>query len=248
MKRRRHRAVASTLALLESLSLPIAAQETADAGAPSPKYLEEVAPHTARNSPATRNAALSPGACRAELRRRHLGTRNARVPTPGVALPLRLSSPLDGVRFVVPGGKSPYGVLDCRLLLTLHDLTKILKRHSVVEVRIDNFYRPRAHLPGRKKPSQHALGLAADIVSFTLDNGRSLLVERDWRGALGGAPCGPGSEPQEPTEETVALRNLVCDIARAGIFHHLLTPNFDAAHESHLHADIKRGDRYGGVR
>ena len=33
----------------------------------------------------------------------------------------------------------------------------------------------------------------------------------------------------------------VCAVAREGIFHYLLTPNFNVAHRNHLHLDIKRG-------
>jgi hypothetical protein len=32
----------------------------------------------------------------------------------------------------------------------------------------------------------------------------------------------------------------VCDIVRSGLFHHVLTPSYDAAHRDHLHLDIKR--------
>jgi hypothetical protein len=39
------------------------------------------------------------------------------------------------------------------------------------------------------------------------------------------------------------LRNIVCAAARAGLFHHVLTPNYDAAHRDHLHLDIKRDAR-----
>jgi hypothetical protein len=160
---------------------------------------------------------------------------------------VELIGPLGDVRFHVPLA-SKYGILDCRLVLVLDDLAKVLKRHDVVAVRIDNFYRPHSHLPGQRSPSQHSHGLAADIVGFTLADGRSLLVERDWHPVIGDPVCGPDSDPVDPTEETLALRDLVCEIVRERLFHHLLTPNFNAAHADHLHADIKRGARELGVR
>lgn len=199
-------------------------------------------------APATRYANLSPGACRAELRKRSLQTRAAGLVTPGVATPVRIGGPLRGVGFVAPGRRSIYGVLDCRLLLVLDDLSEVLARHGVSAVLVDNFYRRRAHLPGRKTRSQHAYGLAADVYGFKLHDGRELVVERDWHGALGEPSCGALSRIIDGTGESLALRNLVCDIAREGLFHHILTPNYNEAHENHLHLDIKRGDREGRIR
>ncbi len=201
-----------------------------------------------KSAPATRYANLSPGVCRAEIRKRSLQTRPPGVVTPGVATPLRIAGALRGVAFVAPGRRSIYGVLDCRLLLVLDDLSELLVQHSVSAVLVDNFYRRRARLPGRKTRSQHAYGLAADIYGFKLQDGRELIVERDWRGAMGEPSCGPESRLIDGTGESLALRNLVCDIARAGLFHHLLTPNYNEAHENHLHLDIKRGDREGRIR
>jgi hypothetical protein len=201
-----------------------------------------------RRAPAIRYANLSPGACRAELRKREIAPRNAGVATPGVATPVRIAGPLRGVAFVAPGRRSIYGVLDCRLLLVLDDLAEVLARHDVAAVLVDNFYRRRARLPGRKLRSQHAYGLAADVYGFKLSDGRELFVERDWQGQIGEPSCGPESRIIGGTDASLALRNLVCDIARAGLFHHILTPNFDEAHENHLHLDIKRGDREGRIR
>ena len=192
-------------------------------------------------SPALQAANLSPAQCRAELGRRRLSVKRAGRAAPGVATPVRLAGALSGVRFVAPGASSPYGILDCRLVLALDALAAVLAKHDVVEARIDNLYRPRARLPGKKLPSQHSYGLAVDLMSLTLKDGRELSVERDFAGALGDPPCGPESQVVPSTESAIALRNIVCAVAREGIFHYLLTPNFNAAHRDHLHLDIKRG-------
>ncbi len=193
-------------------------------------------------TPAHHWANLSPAACRAELAKKKLPVKRAGRATPGVANPRRIAGPIGGVRFVAPGGKSPYGILDCRLLMTLSDMAEVLTKHDVASVRVDNFYRPKAHLPGKHTKSQHAYGLAMDVWSFTLKDGRELSVERDWHGGVGDKACGPQSAPADPTPETIALHDIVCDLTRAGVFHHLLTPGFNAAHKNHLHLDIKRGD------
>jgi hypothetical protein len=182
---------------------------------------------------------LSPAACLRELQRRHVPASIARLAAPGVGLPVRISGTLHGVSFIAPGPRSKFGILDCRLLLTLDRFAELLEQHGVTEVRIDNFYRPRAHLPGRKAPSQHAFGLAADILGFQMESGRELVVERDFNGRIGDPPCGPDARANGSSEATIELRNLVCDIARAALFNDLLTPNFNEAHRNHLHADIK---------
>jgi len=140
---------------------------------------------------------------------------------------------------VVPPKTSKYGLLDCRLALALDDLTRVLAKHHVVGISVGNFHRPRARLSKRVK-SQHHYGLAADIVSFSLDDGRTLLVERDWQSDIGAPVCGPEATLRVPTDEAVRLRNLVCDVARQKLFHHMLSPSYDAAHREHLHWDIKR--------
>jgi hypothetical protein len=116
----------------------------------------------------------------------------------------------------------------------------VLAKHDVVRVRIDNFYRPKSKLPGRAKPSQHSHGLAADIVNFQLSDGRTLDVKQDFHGELGKPVCGPDAAMVDATPESIALRNLVCDVASFGLFHHMLTPNYNLAHRDHLHWDIKR--------
>lgn len=198
--------------------------------------------------PAMRLANLSPAECRKLLAEKELAVERWRGPAPGVATPLRITGPLEGVELRVPSAKTPYGLLDCRLALALAEMSRVLAEHGVVSVRIDNFYRPRARLPRRKKLSQHAHGLAADVVEFTLENGEVLNVERDWQGVRGEPPCGPEARLVEASDRAVRLRNLVCAIAARGVFHHILTPGYDAAHRNHLHLDIKRDERWFGVR
>jgi hypothetical protein len=196
-----------------------------------------------KDAPAMRNANLSPAQCRRELQRRKLSLKRQARGAPGVADEYRISGPLSEVTFVSPRTPSPYGVLDCRLGLTLDDLAQLLSAHGVARVRIDNMYRPGARLPGSRKKSQHGYGLAMDVVEFTLQDSVTLSVEGDWGSGIGSTPCGPEATLESETEASVALRNLVCAIARSGIFHHMLTPSYDQAHHDHLHLDIARGEK-----
>src|SRR5262249_31729081 len=148
--------------------------------------------------------------------------RRPRLAAPGVAIPLSLAGPLHEVQFVAPGDKSVYGILDCRMLLALDDIASVLAEHDVVRVQVDNFYRPRAHLGRGRKLSQHALGLAMDVVSFTLRDTRTLVVARDWGGALGEQACGPEAHILGAADSAIALRNVVCAVARGAAVHHIL--------------------------
>ncbi len=189
-----------------------------------------------------RIANSSPGGCRRELKRRKLPVSFVGGNVKGIATPVRLTGELRGVRFIAPGKKSVYGMLDCRLAIVLDELSAVLAEQGVAAVHVDNFYRPRAHLPGSRKRSQHAYGLAIDIYGFTLSDGTTLVVERDFHGAIGSASCGPEATIGAAGDaKSIALRNLVCEIARTRVFNYLLTPAYNAAHRNHLHADIARG-------
>jgi hypothetical protein len=197
---------------------------------------------TALQRVSERIANASPAGCRAELKRRKLPVAYVGGNVKGVATPVRLTGELRGVRFIAPGKTSVYGMLDCRLAIVLDELSGVLAEHGVTAVHVDNFYRPRAHLPGSRKRSQHGYGLAIDIYGFTLSDGTTLVVERDFHGAIGAATCGPEATiGADGDANSVTLRNLVCVIARTRLFNYLLTPDYDAAHRNHLHADIGRG-------
>lgn len=206
--------------------------------------------------PASRFADLSPAECKKQLRLTgDLGKAFApQGPSNGIATPLRMVGPLGDVAFQVPPPKTMFGLLDCRQALLWIQLSPLLEKHKIAQIRIDNFYRDGARINRRGKKSQHSYGLAADVVALRLEDGRELEVLTDFLGRPGEPPCGPkaGIYPQEDTtaeqvEEAIVLRNFVCELARTGAFHHILTPNHDKAHENHLHLDLKRDNKWFSV-
>jgi hypothetical protein len=199
---------------------------------------------------AMKNANLSPTACRALLKQQGIAHQRVSGGASGIATPLRVTEPMSGVKFLTAGPKSKFSLLDCRAALSLQELAQLLSSLGVVEMRIDSFYRPNAHLNGRKrgKLSQHAYGMAMDVTAFKLKDGRTLEVERDFHGKIGDPVCGPGAELTPPSAEATDLRNIVCAIARTGMFHNVLTPNYNTAHKNHLHFDITRNAKTIGVR
>jgi hypothetical protein len=199
----------------------------------------------AATDPAARNANASSEHCRKEVQRRGLPVVRVKSAAKGIADSVRLTGPMHDVTIVVPQGK--HGLLDCRLALALDDLTAALSELGVKKIVVDNFYRPGAKLPGQKKPSQHAHGLAIDLNTLELRDGR-VLSTADWGASIGEIPCGPDAVMAEPTAARVDVRNLMCEVGRRRLFHTVLTPSFNAAHASHFHLDIKRDSTFASVR
>ncbi len=206
--------------------------------------------------PASRFANLSPTECRKQLKLTgELGNAfKAQGPSNGIASPMRVVAPLRAVHFQVPPANTTFGLLDCRQALLWIQLLPLLEKHKIAKIRIDNFYRDGARINRRGKKSQHSYGLAADVVSVTLEDGRELDVKEDFLGKRGEPPCGPKAAVHpiqgttaEQVDEAIAFRNFVCELASTGSFHHILTPNYNKAHESHLHLDLKRDNKWFSV-
>lgn len=80
-------------------------------------------------------------------------------------------------------------------------------------------------------------------------------VERDFLGEIGKPVCGPKARIEarpdsdwQQIARAVRLRNLVCEWGRMGAFHHILTPNYDRAHQNHLHLDLQRDNEWFSLR
>ena len=227
--------------------------DTTDAGeqkaAVQEPYQEPLAPMDRRDAPARATARLSPRECRQRVRLNKLPVKTIGYAR-GVALPMRLEGPLHGVSFRGPDEKSKHSIMDCRLIVALEGMAEVLSKHGVTEVHFGNTYRPGARFRGKNgwRSSQHAHALAIDIDRLTLRDGTVLWVEHDYGGTLGEPSCGPEASMAEPTPRSVLFRNIVCDVARKGVFHHILTPNYDGAHRTHLHCHIERDGVWVTIR
>ena len=72
--------------------------------------------------------------------------------------------------------------------------------------------------------SEHALANAIDIGAFTLANGQTVTVEKDW------------SDPGPKGQFLHQVRQGAC-----GVFETVLSPDYNAEHKSHLHLDMGDG-------
>lgn len=197
-------------------------------------------------SPATTYAALGGDACAKALKARGVPFGEVAGGARGVDRPMRLTGPVRGVSYhsgvaLKDRATSPYEIADCRLLLAIDDLSKILASHGIVEVVHFSMYRPP---PLKSKPdakhSQHEAALAIDLAEMIKADGSRLSVLKDWHGGIGQKTCGPGAGPSPATAEATEIRKILCDAATHRLFNLVLTPNFNEPHKNHFHLEVTR--------
>jgi hypothetical protein len=164
----------------------------------------------------------------------------------GVAMPVRLLSPLHGVEFRLLGkGEhdldkvSPHDIVDCRLVLALDDFATMLQQHHIVRVVHYSMWRP----PGKDWPldkfaTRHPGGLALDAARFVKADGNELDVDDDFNGKIGAKTCGDGAGPKPATTKAKELRIILCQAVAARIFSVVLTPNYNRPHKNHFHLEV----------
>ncbi|MDB4945039.1 MAG: hypothetical protein JWP97_4573 [Labilithrix sp.] len=198
------------------------------------------------DAPAIHYASLSGTSCLAELRERGV-PHESLAAVPGVAIPVRLTGPLSGVTFrtLLPAkerARSKYEIVDCRLALALDDFGKQLAAAHVVEAMHYSAYRPPpAGWSSGPYGLRHEGALAMDVAAFRLDNGLALNVKRDFAARPGEMPCAPGPVARTATQQSLALRSIVCAAHEARLFHLALTPDYDQLHSDHFHLEVTPG-------
>lgn len=164
---------------------------------------------------------LPPAVCRADLDRLHVQYVAAQAPEG----PCPVYDPVRVRAAGVPWDRS--GLVTCDLALRLERFNREVvqlaaQRYlhtSVSELRNLGSYSCRGQPNGEW--SEHAKGDAIDVAGFTLVNGDTVMVERDWRS---GGPKG---------EFLHAVARGAC-----GLFSVVLTPHTNYEHRNHIHLDI----------
>jgi hypothetical protein len=89
---------------------------------------------------------------------------------------------------------------------------------------------------GTRRPSKHSFGLAIDI--HTLEGSRlgAVRIDRDYEQGLGDAVDCIG---QPMTRGGAILKIAQCQLVRSGLFHLVLSPDYDDAHHDHLHLEAR---------
>lgn len=168
-----------------------------------------------------------PGDCLAELDARHVVYR--RAVRPGIAIGVEVLGPLGGVQ--LSADDQPL-VIDCSLAVSLAEAGRYFQAVGVDRAHFVSAY-SRRNVHGTNIPSKHSYGLAIDISSLAGDD-VALRVDRDYESGLGDEMDCIG-DPQ--TREAAALKTLQCELVRSGLFHLVLSPDYDDDHRDHFHLE-----------
>ncbi|NLN63108.1 MAG: hypothetical protein GX146_09550 [Myxococcales bacterium] len=208
---------------------------------------------------ATAIAQLSRAQCFDILKRARIATEPVNEDAPFVEMPLRLTSPVEGVRIApkwTPKGQTRHDIMDCRLVVALIPLAREAKMRGAEDIRFFSTYRPltrpestcakgaagktcrqqqeRWKKAEAGKLSQHHRAIAIDIHGFTMADGRYISVLDHYERRDGSPPC----QDKPKTPEGIFLKELACALHAARAFHVMLTPNANKAHHNHFHFDI----------
>lgn len=167
-------------------------------------------------------ASRAPAQCLAELDR--LGVQYQLEPIPASAKACSIDNP---VRVSAIGAKlQRSAVMSCDFALhldrfereVLEPEARRLFHFGVHGLRHFGSYACRTTNKGRE--SEHALGKAIDLAGIELDDGRVILVDKEWR---------------NHGKESAFLHEVALEACH--YFNEVLTPDSDADHYNHLHLD-----------
>jgi len=167
------------------------------------------------------------GDCYAELDARHITYKKTKKP--GIKKPVEVTSALGGVDV---GGGEPL-VIDCSLAVSLDEAGRYMKALGMEKAHFVSAY-SRRMVRGTNHPSKHSYGLAIDVSSFTGPDLGTLRIDTDYEQGLGDAVDCVG---QPVTQGGAVLKVLQCQLVRSGLFHLVLSPDYDDAHHDHFHLE-----------
>ncbi len=165
-------------------------------------------------------------------------------PTMGIANPVTVQTPINGVnfRYNTFTGSPGRMLMDCRLGVALWHLTNALRtRWDVTDVIHLGVYNYR-FISGTMTLSQHATATAIDLNNFRTSAGvtHSLVTEF----VANGRPTCP---PRASNPRDRLLKEIACWMYDSGVFHIILTPNYNSAHRDHFHVDLTTGSQFVGL-
>lgn len=166
--------------------------------------------------------------CRAQLDARKVAWKPAA--RPGIANAVEIVGPLGGVTYTTYN--QPL-VIDCSLAVSLDEAGRYLTGLGLDKAMFSSAY-SRRNVRGTDRPSKHSFGLAIDIHSFGGPD--TLRVDRDYEQGLGDDVDCVG---KPITQGGATLKILQCQLVRSGLFHLVLSPDYDDAHHDHFHLEVK---------
>ena len=168
------------------------------------------------------------GECTAELEAHGISWKKAS--RPGIAHPVEVTSALGGL--ALSSEDQPL-VIDCSLAVSLAEAGRYFTGLGIVRATFSSAY-SRRNVRGTNRPSKHSYGLAIDVHTFTGPDLGTLRVDRDYEQGLGDDVDCVGTPL---TQGGAVLKVLQCQLVRSGLFHLVLSPDYDDAHHDHFHLE-----------
>lgn len=145
--------------------------------------------------------------------------------------PVLLHSPVGGVALRYFESTDEGEVLvSCETARSIVGSAAVAKLLGATEIIHMGTYNCRT-IAGKSTLSEHATGRAIDVAGFTLDDGTEITVLEDWE----------DGEPDPQTSAGQLLRGFAETIWGKSLWNVILTPEFNAAHDNHLHLDLTPG-------
>ena len=130
-------------------------------------------------------------------------------------------------RYALPDASVKRIYVSCRLALAMHDTALLAKEAGVTDIVHLGAYNCRT-ITGTSTLSQHGLGKAIDIAGVRLEDGTYWSIFDDWE-----------HDTDNPEEEGAQwLSWFANQLYAQWIFNLILTPDYDASHDDHLHCDL----------
>ncbi len=167
--------------------------------------------------------------CYDELDARRVSYKRAKKP--GIVNGVEITGPLGGVSLSGPTAL----VIDCSLAVSLDEVGRYFRALGVDSATFSSAYSKRT-IRGTNRPSKHSFGLAIDMHSITGKDVGTLRIDRDYEQGLGDAIDCVGTPM---TQGGAVLKILQCQLVRSGLFHLVLSPDYDDAHHDHFHLEAK---------
>ena len=170
------------------------------------------------------------GDCLSELDARHVSWKKAS--RPGIQIPVEVTGSIGGIELT---SEDQPLVIDCSLAVSLDEAGRYLRGLGITKATFSSAY-SRRKVRGTDHWSKHSFGLAIDVHTFTGPDLGTMRVDRDYEQGLGdevdcvGAPL---------TQAGAVLKILQCQLVRSGLFHLVLSPDYDDAHHDHFHLEAK---------
>ena len=168
------------------------------------------------------------GECTAELDAR--GVAWTKASRPGIAHPVQITGSVGGI--ALTSADQPL-IIDCSLAVSLDEAGHYLRGLGIDHATFSSAY-SRRNVRGTNRPSKHSFGLAIDVHTFSGPDLGTMRVDRDYEQGLGddvdcvGAPL---------SQAGAVLKVLQCQLVRSGLFHLVLSPDYDDAHHDHFHLE-----------